>query len=68
VAIYTIYFKGEQESSGFNGYPGGGQPAAAATRRWRRVSRGGGGYPGGGAGIPRGWTARGGVNGRVKPE
>ena len=41
VAIYTIYFKGEQESSGFNGYPGGGQ-------------RGGGGYPGGGGGYPGG--------------
>jgi len=50
VAVYTVYFKGEQENNGFNngnqgghrggmgggGYPGGGYPG------------GGGGYPGGG--------------------
>jgi VWFA-related protein len=54
VAVYTIYFKGEQESNGFNngnpggrrggmggGYPGGGYPG------------GGGGYPGGGGGQRR---------------
>ena len=41
VAIYTIYFKGEQESSGSNGYPGQGG---------RRGGMGGGGYPGGGGG------------------
>src|SRR5580658_5605151 len=44
VAIYTIYFKGEQENNGFgNGYPGG-----------RRGGMGGGGYPGGGGGYPGG--------------
>jgi VWFA-related protein len=44
VAVYTIYFKGEQENNGFgNGYPGG-----------RRGGMGGGGYPGGGGGYPGG--------------
>ena len=49
LAIYTIYFKGEQEHSG-NGFPGGGH-------------RGGGGYPGGGGGYPGGgggWPGGGG--------
>jgi VWFA-related protein len=44
VAVYTIYFKGEQENNGLgNGYPGG-----------RRGGMGGGGYPGGGGGYPGG--------------
>jgi VWFA-related protein len=42
VSIYTIYFKGEQESNGGNGFPGG------------RHGGGGGGYPGGGGGYPGG--------------
>jgi VWFA-related protein len=42
VAIYTVWFKGEQESNGF-GNPGG-----------RRGGMGGGGYPGGGGGYPGG--------------
>ena len=42
VAIYTIYFKGEQENNGF-GSPGG-----------RHGGMGGGGYPGGGGGYPGG--------------
>jgi VWFA-related protein len=56
VAVYTIYFKGEEERSqnygfpengrrggmGGGGYPGGGYPG------------GGGGYPGGGGGYPGG--------------
>jgi VWFA-related protein len=53
VAVYTIYFKGEQERSQ-NGFPGMGAAAAAAWRHgWRRLSRRrrwlsrrGGGYPG----------------------
>ena len=49
VAIYTIYFKGEQESSGSNGYPGQGG---------RRGGMGGGGYPGGGGGYPGGGGGR----------
>jgi VWFA-related protein len=40
LAVYTIYFKGEQERSGGGGFPGGG--------------RHGGGYPGGGGGYPGG--------------
>ncbi len=43
VAIYTIYFKGEQEDGG-GGFPGQG----------RRGGMGGGGYPGGGGGYPGG--------------
>jgi VWFA-related protein len=44
VAVYTIYFKGEQEGGGNNGFPGQG----------RRGGMGGGGYPGGGGGYPGG--------------
>ncbi|MGA3045116.1 MAG: VWA domain-containing protein [Terracidiphilus sp.] len=48
VTIYTVYFKGEQESSGLgNGYPGG-----------RHGGMGGGGYPGGGGGYPGGGGGR----------
>lgn len=44
VAIYTIYFKGEQENNNNNnGFPGN-----------RRGGMGGGGYPGGGGGYPGG--------------
>jgi VWFA-related protein len=43
VAVYTIYFKGQQENSGNNGFPGG-----------RHGGMGGGGYPGGGGGYPGG--------------
>jgi VWFA-related protein len=42
VAVYTVYFKGEQENNN-NGFPGG-----------RRGGMGGGGYPGGGGGYPGG--------------
>ena len=57
VAVYTIYFKGEQEGGGFgNGYPGGG----------RRGGMGGGGYPGGGGGYPGGGRRGGG--GQRQPE
>ena len=41
LAVYTIYFKGEQERSGAGGNPGGGGHHG-----------GGGGYPGGGGGWP----------------
>lgn len=49
VAVYTIYFKGEEEGNrgGGNGFPGGGR-------------RGGGGWPGGGGGYPGGGNRRGG--------
>ena len=44
LAIYTIYFKGEEERSEGSGFPSGG----------RRGGTGGGGYPGGGGGYPGG--------------
>jgi len=43
LAVYTIYFKGEQEGGQGNGFPG-----------QRRGGMGGGGYPGGGGGYPGG--------------
>jgi len=54
VVIYTIFFKGEQENSGFgNGFPGGGH-------RGGGYPGGGGGYPGGGGGgYPGGGGRRG---------
>jgi VWFA-related protein len=53
VAIYTIYFKGEQESNGFgNGNPGGGRHGGGG------YPGGGGGYPGGGGGYPGGGGGR----------
>jgi VWFA-related protein len=45
VVVYTIYFKGEQESNG-GGFPGGGRRG------------GGGGWPGGGGGYPGGGGGR----------
>jgi VWFA-related protein len=52
VVIYTIFFKGEQENSGFgNGNPGGGH-------RGGGYPGGGGGYPGGGGGYPGGGGGR----------
>jgi VWFA-related protein len=45
VAIYTIYFKGEQERPMGNGFPGSGG---------HHGGMGGGGYPGGGGGYPGG--------------
>jgi VWFA-related protein len=53
LAIYTIYFKGEQGGSG-NGFPGGGHRGGGG---W---PGGGGGYPGGGGGYPGGGGRRGG--------
>ena len=54
VAIYTIYFKGEQESNGFgNGNPGGGRHGGGGG-----YPGGGGGYPGGGGGYPGGGGGR----------
>jgi VWFA-related protein len=57
VAIYTIYFKGEQESSGSNGYPGqGGRRGGMGGGGY--PGGGGGGYPGGGGGYPGGGGGR----------
>jgi VWFA-related protein len=58
VAIYTIYFKGEQESNG-SGFPGQGG---------RRGGMGGGGYPGGGGGYPGGGGGYPGGGGRRGPD
>ena len=56
VAVYTIYFKGEQERSQ-TGYPGqGGRRGGGGG--W--PGGGGGGYPGGGGGYPGGGGRRGG--------
>jgi len=48
LAVYTIYFKGEQERPE-GGFPGGGG---------RHGGMGGGGYPGGGGGYPGGGGGR----------
>jgi VWFA-related protein len=55
VSVYTIYFKGEQERSENNGFPGGRRGGMGGG--W---PGGGGGYPGGGGGYPGG--RRGGSN------
>jgi VWFA-related protein len=65
LVVYTIYFKGQQErslSEGFpgsgrrsgGGYPGGGYPGGGYP---------GGGYPGGGGGYPGGGSGRRGGSG-----
>jgi VWFA-related protein len=53
LAVYTIYFKGEQERAGGGGFPGGGRHGGG-------YPGGGGGYPGGGGGYPGGSGRRGG--------
>jgi VWFA-related protein len=64
VAIYTIYFKGEQERSQ-NGFPGmgGGRHGGMGGGGY---PGGGGGYPGGGGGYPGGGGRRGG--GQSQPQ
>ena len=52
LAIYTIYFKGEQQGGSGNGFPGGGHRGGGG---W---PGGGGGYPGGGGGYPGGGGGR----------
>jgi VWFA-related protein len=54
VAVYTIYFKGQEENS--NGFPGGGRRGGIGF-----PGGGGGGYPGGGGGYPGGGQRRGGT-------
>jgi VWFA-related protein len=54
LAIYTIYFKGEQERSGLgNSFPGGG-----SGRGGGYPGGGGGRFPGGGGGYPGGGGGR----------
>ncbi len=50
LAVYTVYFKGEQERQLSEGVPGG--------RRGGGWPGGGGGYPGGGGGYPGGGGGR----------
>ena len=49
VAVYTVYFKGEQERQSGGGFPGNG-----GRRGGGGWPGGGGGYPGGGGGYPGG--------------
>jgi VWFA-related protein len=56
LAVYTIYFKGEQEGMQ-NGFPGGGHHGGMGGGGY---PGGGGGYPGGGGGSPGGGGRRGG--------
>jgi VWFA-related protein len=58
LAVYTIYFKGEQERSQSSFPMGGG----------RHGGMGGGGYPGGGGGYPGGGGRRGGGGDEKKTE
>jgi VWFA-related protein len=61
VAVYTIYFKGEQEGGQNFGYPGqGGRHGGMGGGGY---PGGGGGYPGGGGGYPGGGQRRGGGGG-----
>jgi VWFA-related protein len=60
VSVYAIYFKGEQENSGFgNGFPGGGHHGGGGG-----YPGGGGGYPGGGGGNRRGGSGEANVDGK----
>jgi VWFA-related protein len=52
VAVYTIYFKGEQERSQSSGFPGGGRHGGMGGGGY--PGGGGGGYPGGGGSYPGG--------------
>jgi VWFA-related protein len=61
VAVYTIYFKGEQER-GQNGFPGQGGHHGGG---W--PGGGGGGYPGGGGGYPGGGGGHRGGGGQNAP-
>jgi VWFA-related protein len=60
LAVYTIYFKGEQERSANSGFPGG-------MGGGRRGGMGGGGYPGGGGGGYPGGGGRRGGGGQSEP-
>jgi VWFA-related protein len=62
LAVYTIFFKGEQEKSGYTEYPGGGHHGGGYPGGGGGYPGGGGGYPGGGGGYP------GGGGGHKQPE
>jgi len=59
VAVYTIYFKGEQERNTDNGFPGNGRRGNGnGYPGGRGGGYPGGGYPGGGGGYPGGGGGR----------
>jgi VWFA-related protein len=66
VAVYTVYFKGEEERQMGGGFPGGGGRRGGGG--WPGggggYPGGGGGYPGGGGGYPGGGGRRGGGESR----
>ncbi len=64
MAVYTIYFKGEQDRSLSNGFPGSGGRRGGMGGGW---PGGGGGYPGGGGGYPGGGGGGGRRGGDDKP-
>jgi len=66
VAVYTIYFKGEQERPAGAGYPGSGGRRGGMGGGGYPGGGGGGGYPGGGGGYPGGGQRRGG-GGQTQP-
>jgi VWFA-related protein len=51
LAVYTVYFKGQQDRQLSEGIPGGGGRRGGG---WPGGGGGGGGYPGGGGGYPGG--------------
>ncbi len=61
VAVYTIYFKGEQERDNSDrGFPGSSRRGGGYPGGGGGYPSGGGGYPGGGGGYPSGGGRRGG--------
>ena len=66
LAVYTIYFKGQQERGANEGFPGGGGrrgggggwPGGGGGGGGGYPGGGGGGYPGGGGGYPGGGGGR----------
>ena len=66
VAVYTIYFKGEQERPAGSGFPGGGGGHHGGGGGYPGGG-GGGGYPGGGGGYPGGGGGHHGGGGESQP-
>ena len=66
LAVYTVYFKGQEDRQLSEGFPGGGRRSGGG---WPGggggYPGGGGGYPGGGGGYPGGGGGRGGSRGSV---
>ncbi len=64
VAVYAIYFKGEQEGGERNGFPGGGGGHHGGGGGGGYPGGGGGGYPGGGGGRRPGGSEKPTVDGK----